>query len=144
MKRVGRSCSLSRSLSFSSKTATGIFTKPPTANLFRKASSHCSKEYIFFLHQLRGKSNLIKDLRSNTENWSRIESKILYLIQLWYDAFILEESKYPYIINNYKTLRKENVIFPPRNVNEKSLLAIQTESPIFDNIETIAGKVYDI
>ena len=81
---------------------------------------------------------MLKDLRSNTENWSRIESKILYLIQLWYDAFILEESKYPYIINNYKILRKENVIFPPRNTNEKSLLAIQTESPIFDNIETIA------
>lgn len=88
--------------------------------------------------QLRGKSSLIKDLRSNSENWSRIESKVLYLIQLWYDAFILEESKYPYIINNYKILRQENVIFPPRNVNEKSLLAVQTESPIFDNIETIA------
>lgn len=50
--------------------------------------------------------NILKELRSNTENWSRIESRILYLIQLWYDAFILEESKYPNIINNYKILRK--------------------------------------
>ena len=54
----------------------------------------------------RGKMNIIKELRSNSENWSRIESKILYLVQLWYDAFILEESKYPYIINTYKILRK--------------------------------------
>ena len=45
-------------------------------------------------------------MRSNTENWSRIEAKVLYLIQLWYDAFILEESKYPHIINTYKILRK--------------------------------------
>jgi hypothetical protein len=55
-----------------------------------------------------------------------IELRILHLIQLWYDAFILEEGKYPFIINNYKLLRKENIIFPPRNINEKSLLAIKT------------------
>lgn len=56
-------------------------------------------------------------MRSNTDNWNKIEAKVLYLIQLWYDAFILEESVYNNIIDSYKLLRKENVMFPPRSTN---------------------------
>jgi hypothetical protein len=67
--------------------------------------------------QLRGKSSFLKDLRSNSDNWNKIEAKVLYLIQLWYDAFILDESVYNNIIDNYKILRKEGVIFPPRSAN---------------------------
>lgn len=65
---------------------------------------------------------------------------MLYLIQLWYDAFILEESVYDNIIDNYKVLRKENVLFPPRSVNEKNIIFVKTESPILQNIEEIASK----
>ena len=82
------------------------------------------------LKRVRGKSSFIKDIRSNTDNWNKIEAKVLYLIQLWYDAFILEESVYDNIINSYKTLRKENIMFPPRSSNEKNLLFVKTESPI--------------
>lgn len=91
---------------------------------------------------MRGKSNFLKDLRSNGDNWNRIEAKVLYLIQLWYDAFILEENVYTNIIDSYKTLRKENIIFPPRSVNEKNILFVQTESPILENIEEIASKYF--
>lgn len=65
---------------------------------------------------------------------------MLYLIQLWYDAFILEESVYDNIIDNYKVLRKENVLFPPRSANEKNIIFVKTESPILQNIEEIASK----
>ena len=65
---------------------------------------------------------------------------MLYLIQLWYDAFILEESVYNNIIDNYKILRKEGVLFPPRSINEKNLIFVKTESPILQNIEEIASK----
>jgi hypothetical protein len=44
----------------------------------------------------------------------KIEAKILYIIQLWYDAFMLEESQYSHIISTYKMLRQENILFPPR------------------------------
>lgn len=40
--------------------------------------------------QQRGKFTLVEKLRSNVENWVRIEAKILYIVQLWYDAFMLE------------------------------------------------------
>ncbi len=69
---------------------------------------------------------------------------MLYLIQLWYDAFILEESVYNNIINTYKILRKENIMFPPRSSNEKNLLFVKTESPIFENIEDIARTIHTI
>ena len=62
------------------------------------------------------------------------------MVQLWYDAFILEESVFDNIIDTYKVLRKENVTFPPRSANEKNLLNVKTESPIFENIEDIASK----
>lgn len=96
------------------------------------------KSLLGLLRRLRGRSSFIKDLRSNAENWNKIEAKVLYLIQLWYDAFILEESVYDNIITAYKTLHQENVIFPPRSPNEKNLLFVKTESPILDNIEDIA------
>lgn len=89
---------------------------------------------------MRGKTSFLSDLRSNSDNWNRIEAKVLYLIQLWYDAFILEESVYDNIIDNYKVLRKENVLFPPRSANEKNIIFVKTESPILQNIEEIASK----
>lgn len=74
------------------------------------------------------------------DNWSRIEAKVLYILQLWYDAFMMEENQYSHIINTYKLLRKEGVLFPPRQQNEKNMLAIKTSSPIFDNLAEISRK----
>ena len=70
--------------------------------------------------------NIFKEMRSNLDNWQKIEAKVLYLLQLWYDTFILEESSFQHIINNYKVLRKEGMIFPPRQANEKNLIFVST------------------
>ncbi len=75
------------------------------------------KKLLGLLKRVRGKTSFLKDMRSNTDNWNKIEAKVLYLIQLWYDAFILEESVYNNIIDTYKILRKENIMFPPRSIN---------------------------
>ena len=57
---------------------------------------------------------------------------------------MIEENKYSHIIDNYKTLRGEGVLFPPRSSNEKNLMYVENESPIFDNIETIASTFLSI
>ena len=64
------------------------------------------KRVLNLLRRVRGKSNILKDLRSNTDNWNKIEAKVLYLVQLWYDAFMLDEAVYNNIVDTYKTLRK--------------------------------------
>ena len=58
---------------------------------FHQAANKASfqKKLIGLLKRLRGKSSFLKDLRSNGDNWNKIEAKVLYLIQLWYDAFML-------------------------------------------------------
>jgi len=82
----------------------------------------------------------VEKFRSNIDNWVRIEAKTLYIVQLWYDAFMLEESHYSNIIAAYKTLRQENILFPPRQENEKNMLSVKTNSPIFDHITEISRK----
>ena len=84
------------------------------------------KRLMNLLRRTRGKSNPLKDFRSNMDNWNKIEAKVLYLIQLWYDAFMLDEAVYNNIVETYKTLRKEDVLFPPRLPNEKNLLFVKT------------------
>ena len=95
---------------------------------FHQAANKSSfqKKILNLLRRVRGKSNILKDLRSNTDNWNKIEAKVLYLIQLWYDAFMLDEAVYNNIVDSYKTLRKENIVFPPRLANEKNLLSVKT------------------
>lgn len=71
-----------------------------------------------------------------------IEDKLLYLIQLWYDTFMMHEDEFKEIIALYKQLRKEGVVFPPRDPSEKFMIQFKgTTSPIFETIEE--NKVYE-
>jgi hypothetical protein len=71
-----------------------------------------------------------------------IEDKLLYLIQLWYDTFMMHEDEFKEIISLYKQLRKEGVVFPPRDPSEKFMIQFKgTQSPIFQTIEE--NKVYE-
>ena len=86
---------------------------------FHQAANKASfqKRLLGLLKRVRGKGSLIKSFTANLDNWNKIEAKVLYLVQLWYDAFMLEEAVYDNIVGTYKTLRKENVLFPPRLPN---------------------------
>ena len=71
-----------------------------------------------------------------------IEDKLLYLVQLWYDTFMMHEDEFKEIISLYKQLRKEGVVFPPRDPSEKFMIQFKgVQSPIFETIEE--NKVYE-
>lgn len=71
-----------------------------------------------------------------------IEDKLLYLIQLWFDTFMMHEGEFKEIIALYKHLRKEGVVFPARDSTAKYMIQFKgQESPIFQTIEE--NKVYE-
>ena len=79
--------------------------------------------------------------RQSKEVRERVEEKILYLVQLWSDTFMMKEDQYPGFQHTYRQLRKENVKFPTRDPNERMLMSsLGVDSPMFDYVEQIAGK----
>jgi len=72
-----------------------------------------------------------------------METKALYLLQLWSDTFMMEQDRYPDFHQNYRTLRAEGVKFPERDPNERLLMEgiSAVESPMFDFVEQKNGVV---
>lgn len=62
-----------------------------------------------FLAILNGHISFKKRIQDEIENW------LLYLIQLWYDTFMMRYDEFKNIIEVYHKLRKEGVLFPLRN-----------------------------
>lgn len=61
---------------------------------------------------------------------------MLFLIQLWFDTFMMHEDDFKDIIGVYKELRKDGVIFPQRNVSHQFMIKFEGKrSPIFEGIE---------
>ena len=56
------------------------------------------------------------------DNWSQIEDKVLWMIQIWADTFMMAEDQFPYIMENYRLLRKEKIEFPKRDPTEKFMI----------------------
>ena len=71
-----------------------------------------------------------------------IEEKLLFLIQLWYDTFMLHEDEFGEVIAVYKELRAEGVVFPRREAAHQFLIDFAgRKSPIFEGIE--GDRVYE-
>lgn len=65
-----------------------------------------------------------------------IEDKILSLIQLWADTFMMQEDKFPDFMKYYRELRKDGVKFPTRDPNERYMIKFEGEaSPAFELAE---------
>jgi hypothetical protein len=65
-----------------------------------------------------------------------IEDKILGLIQLWADTFMMQEDTYPDFMKYYREIRKDGVRFPPRDPNERYMIKFVGEaSPAFELAE---------
>jgi len=65
-----------------------------------------------------------------------LENKILFLIQLWADTFMMYEDQYPHFMSAYRNLRKQGVTFPPREPSTRFMVpAMGLESPMFDYLE---------
>jgi hypothetical protein len=82
-------------------------------------------------------------ISSNKSRQNEIENRLLFLIQVWYDTFMLYNKEFFNILNVYKTLRKEGVIFPLRDPKNKDFIKFNGEkSPIFDNLDN-NGFMYE-
>nr|ADD95708.1 hypothetical protein [uncultured organism MedDCM-OCT-S01-C7] len=63
------------------------------------------------------------------------------MIQIWADTFMMHEDQFPYIMANYRLLRKEKVEFPKRDPTEKFMINFDgTESPVYASMEVQSRK----
>jgi hypothetical protein len=70
------------------------------------------------------------------KRWDKIEDILLYMIQLWADAFMMLEDEYPGFQLSYRQLRQERIQFPMRDPNERMLMSnLVKDSPMFDYVE---------
>jgi hypothetical protein len=68
--------------------------------------------------------------------WRELEDKVLGLIQLWADTFMMQEDKFPAFMKAYRELRKEGLKFPARDPNERFMIKFEGEaSPAFELAE---------
>lgn len=72
--------------------------------------------------------------------WEKAEQKLLGLIQMWSDTFMMQEDEFPGFQKLYRQLRKEAIPFPKRDPNLRAMMGnICADSPMFDYVEQIAG-----
>lgn len=95
------------------------------------------------LQKRRGMKPLFNNLISKDYKiQTNIENKLQYLIQLWFDTFMMHEGEFKEIVGTYKQLRKEGVIFPQRDPNEAFMIKFTgTQSPIFQTMEE--NRIYE-
>jgi len=68
--------------------------------------------------------------------WRAVEDKVLGMMQLWADTFMMQEDKFPVFMSTYRELRKEGLKFPPRDPNERYMIKYEGEaSPAFELAE---------
>jgi len=78
-------------------------------------------------------NNLIS---KDKELQKKVEDRLLFLIQLWFDTFMLHQEDFKPIIEVYNTLWKEGVVFPNRDPKSQFFINFKgKKSPIFDSIE---------
>ena len=106
------------------------------------ATQEFAKTLAKLLERKRGKSFAAKFYnKEKKRRWDKIEAMLLYLIQLWADAFIMHEDEYPGFQWIYRLLRKEQIAFPMRDPNERLYMGnLVSDSPMYDYIDQITGK----
>ena len=99
--------------------------------------------FLKMLEKRRGMITILNPLVSNKKQIQRkIEDKLLFLIQIWADTFMMHEDQFKPIMDTYKLLRKENVAFPARDPKNKNFVKFEGEiSPVFDSVAE--GQVYE-
>lgn len=57
-------------------------------------------------------------------HWQRVRLKVLAMLQLWTDAFLLRQGELRPLFDAYKALREEGVTFPPREATPEEAPAL--------------------
>ena len=87
------------------------------------------------LKRRRKKLNLVEKLAGvyKSSGWRKIEDRVLGLIQLWADTFMMQEDAFPVFMRAYRELRQEGIKFPQRDSNERFMIKFEGEpSPAFE------------
>ncbi|OMJ84938.1 hypothetical protein SteCoe_13844 [Stentor coeruleus] len=110
----------------------------------------CTRDMMPSIAQLlkrrRKKLNLVEKLAGIYKNpgWRKIEDRVLAMVQLWADTFMMQEDTYPAFMRVYRDLRQDGLKFPPRDPNERFMIKFEGEpSPAFElaDMEQPAPKV---
>lgn len=119
-----------------------IFVKNCNERFHREVSNKDFQNQLMKLLKFRRKkANIFEKMTCKEKNWNQIEDKVLYIIQLWADTFMMHEDEFPYIMQNYKELRKEGLKFPPRDTTEKFMIQFKGQkSPLFDVLEDVSKR----
>lgn len=99
---------------------------------------------VSLLKRRRKKLNVLDKMTGlyKEPGWREVEDKVLGMVQLWADTFMMQEDKYPVFQAIYRDLRKEGVKFPPRDPNERYMIKYEGEaSPAFELAEMEARGV---
>ncbi|OMJ92014.1 hypothetical protein SteCoe_5331 [Stentor coeruleus] len=101
---------------------------------------------VQLLKRRRKKLNLVEKLAGIYKNqgWRKIEDRVLAMVQLWADTFMMQEDTYPAFMRVYRELRQDGLKFPPRDPNERFMIKFEGEpSPAFElaDMEQTAPKV---
>jgi len=116
-----------------------------TIQLLETLCKNCNMRFLYELNNKKLVEALMKTLALRRERTKKpkkakpvdkltlqVEDKILYLIQLWADTFMMHQEEFKNIHEAYRTLRKEGVKFPERDPNERFMMNFQgTISPVF-------------
>ena len=90
---------------------------------------------VQLLKRRRKKLNLVEKLAGiyKSPGWRKVEDRVLGLIQLWADTFMMQEDAYPAYMRIYRELRKDGLKFPARDPNERFMIKFEGEpSPAFE------------
>jgi hypothetical protein len=99
---------------------------------------------VQLLKRRRKKLNLVEKLAGiyKSPGWRKVEDRVLALIQLWADTFMMQEDAYPAYMRIYRELRKDALKFPPRDPNERFMIKFEGEpSPAFELADMEQGTV---
>lgn len=113
--------------------------------LFHKCIStdEFADAFLGSLKRVRGKHKIASKLETKQVRlrWEKAEQKLLGLIQMWSDTFMMQEDEFPGFQKLYRQLRKEAIPFPKRDPNLRAMMSnICADSPMFDYVEQIAGR----
>jgi len=117
-----------------------------TLQLLETMCKNCNMRFLYELNNKKLVEALLKFLqrrrdrskygtkapKSSNPLKTDAEDKILYLIQLWADTFMMHQAEFRNIHDAYRNLRKDGVLFPERDPNQKFMINFQGQvSPVF-------------
>jgi hypothetical protein len=117
-----------------------------TLQLLETMCKNCNQRFLYELNNKKLIDSMLKLLqrrrdkakygtkitKSSNQLKADAEDKALYLLQLWADTFMMHQAEFRNIHDAYRNLRKDSIMFPERDPNQKFMINFQGQvSPVF-------------